>query len=201
MKEQYVKLFSFLIGFTLIVSGIIYTFAKTYKDDKEDKYKADSVIADEIGNVYKTFYEKEEKLSKYSSEVNKEIINYVSYYSEMPEKYDEVINKLDDYQKYVHEVEDISSYLKETCKEKYSVAEANEKCNAYYINLERTINTYVSNVNFFNTKIDEYNDWIKKENESIGSTITYDTLNKFNSQYTEFVDLNEDGTLLGMENN
>ena len=201
VKEQYIKFFSFLIGITLIISGVIYTFTKTYKDEKKEKVLEESAIADEIGDVYKTFFDKEEEISKYSEDLNEEMLEYVSFYTTMPDGYKEIYKKVEDYETYVKEVEDISSYLKDKCRERYSSVDANEKCNAYYINLEKTINIHIGIVKYFNTKIDEYNVWTEKENESVGSTVKYDKLEKYTSKfYTEYVDLNEDGTFLGMNN-
>lgn len=41
MKREYTKLFSFLIGMTFILSGIIFTLSNVYKDDKKQKIDAE----------------------------------------------------------------------------------------------------------------------------------------------------------------
>ena len=77
---------------------------------------------------------------------------------------------------------------------------ANDKCDAYFINLEKTINYYVGDLDFFNLKIDDFNEWIKTENESILVTKKYVPLEKHEAKkYTKIVDLNNDGTYLGMK--
>ena len=97
------------------------------------------------------------------------------------------------------EVEDISSYLKDNCGERYSVLEANEKCDAYYINLERTINIFVGDVEYLNSRINNYNEWTETENNSAIATQHYDKLEEYKAKkYTHYVDLNDDGTVLGM---
>ncbi len=183
------------------MSGVIYVFTKTYKDEKKEKQINDEKIADEIGNVYKTFFDKEAKITKNSDELYTAILDYSAYFEDMNDGYKDIVKKIDDYQNSIKEIEDISSYLKEKCVSSYSVASANDKCNAYYINLERTINNYVGTVKFFNIKIGEYNEWTKKENGSVGATVKYNELSNYvSSYYNDYVDLNNDGTFLGMNN-
>lgn len=202
MKKQYIELYSFLIGITFIISGIIFTFVNTYKESKKDKIEEETIIADEIGNVYNTFYRKESELSKYRDDLIDNIFDYVTYYSQMPDDYEKMISDIKKYEELVKESEDISSYLKAKCTSKYSIKDANEKCNAYYINLEKTINVFVSDVEFFNSKIKEYNEWIENENESVLVTVEYKKLDEYKSNnYLDYVDLNGDGTYLGMNNN
>lgn len=199
MKQQYIKLFSFLLGLTFIFSGVIYTFVSSYKDEKEEKKKEEVIIADEIGNVYKTFYQKEDDLSSFRKDLIKEFNEYVSFYSEMEEGYDDMVDNFKKYEVYVQEIEDTSSYLKDKCKSKYSSSDANEKCNYYYIYLEKSINMFVEDIKFFNNKIDEYNKWIEAENESVIKEDEHEKLEKYDSKkYKDYVDLNNDGTYLGM---
>ncbi len=199
MKNQYVRLFSSLLGITFILSGVIFTFTKTYKDDKNKKIQEEHIIVDEIGNVYQTFFEKENNLTTYRTSLIEKINEYVTYYSQMSDGYDEIIEMIENYETQITEIEDISSYLKDKCTDKYSVVETNEKCNAYYINLEKTINLFIGDMKYFNSKIKEYNEWTKTENESIIAETKYEELNEYNpKKYKEYVDLNNDKTFLGM---
>ena len=201
MRKQYFNLFTFLVGITLIISGIIFVFTKTYKDNKAQRLEEENILADEIGDVYKKFFDKEQEITKISEELNQSIIEYSSYYTNMTLGYNEIVSKVNSYQDSIREVEDMSSFLKEKCVKSYSVASANEKCNAYYINLERTINIFVGSIKYLNAKIDEYNEWIKTENESVGTTVEYEALEKYTSKYyNDYVDLNKDGTFLEMNN-
>ena len=199
MRQQYVKLFSFLLGLTFILSGTVYTFVNTYKEKKENVKKEEIEIADEIGNVYKTLYDKGNDLSTFRKKFVNDLSEYVSYYQDMPDGYKKIVNGFEKYEEYLNEMEDMSSYLKSKCAKNYSVTEANEKCYFYYKLLEKTINMYVEDLKIFNNKIDEYNEWIKEENESEIKEKTYEKLSKHNSKnYTDYVDLNKDGTYLGM---
>lgn len=198
MKQQYIKLFSFLLGLSFIVSGVIFTYVKAYKDDKKEQMLNESKITDEIGDVYKTFYTKEKELRSFRNKLVKEMSNYFTYYTEMPSGYKAIIAKVKEYETKIKEAEDISSYLSEKCKSRYSVKAANENCYSYYRFLEESINVFVGDIEFFNSKIDEYNKWIKVENKSLIATVQYKALKKYVSEkYTEYVDLNKDGTELG----
>lgn len=200
MKQQYIKLFSFLLGLSFIISGVLFTVVSaTIKEDKKKAIEEDNKIADEIGNVYETFFEKEKALSSYRSTLNKDISNYVIFYTDMPSGYKKIIDSIEKYDTYVKEVNDVSYYLSENCSENYSVLEANEKCSAYYINMEKTINLFVGDIAFFNSKIDEFNEWVDKENNSLIVSEKYKKLDKYISKnFTSYVDLNGDGTFLGM---
>ena len=90
----------------------------------------------------------------------------------MPKGYNKVIENIGKYETIIKEAEDISTYLKEKCNITYSVAEANEKCDLYYKNLEKSINVFVGDLEFFNSKIKEYNEWTVVENKSV---ISYET--------------------------
>ena len=198
MKNQYIKLFSLLIGIAAIFSGVIYVFADSYRDRRIELIKEEELIADEIADVYETFFNKEKALSDYRDEYNRNFKEFSTFYSDMPYLYPSVVEQLRQYEKLIDESSDISSFLKDKCQKKYSVLEANSTCDAYYINLEKTINLYIVDIELFNKKIDEYNAWTDKENSSVSATVEYAKLEKYAGiNYTDYVDLNEDGTFLG----
>lgn len=199
MKNQYVRLFSFLFGVAFILSGVVFTFTRIYKDAKAKEKKEESIIADEIGNVYDTFYDKADEVNEFRNNLLKEISEYSSFYSNMQDKNDDMSKMVAEYEARVIELEDISSYLKDNCTSRYSILEANKKCDAYYINLEKAINVFIGDVSFYNSKIDEYNEWIVEENKSEFVTDKYEELTRYEFvRYKEYVDLNNDGTYLGM---
>ena len=198
MKQQYIKLFSILIGLSLIISGVIYVFSNMYKEDRARKLKNEQIIADEISDIYKSFFDVEKELTAERDKLVKEYLEYSSYYSNMPKGYNAMKEKIAAYEEKVTQAEDVSAFLKKSCEKKYSINSANDKCIAYYINLERTINTFIGDIEKFNVKIDEYNVWTEEENKSVLTTTKYELLEKFvSTKYKEHVDLNNDGTYLG----
>ena len=198
MKRQYLRLFSFLIGLTFIISGILYTFVNDYKRYKKKQLEEEIKISEEITDVYKTFYDKVKELSELRDEYNDDMSEFSIYFQTMPEHYDDIVEKLDKYEETISEIDESSEYLKKVCNKRYSVADANDKCSAYYINLEKSINLFVGDLEFFNSKIKEYNEWIVEENKSVIVYTKYKELDEYNAkEYTKYVDLNNDDTYLG----
>lgn len=199
MKREYAKLFSFLIGITFILSGIIFTLTRVYKDNKFQNAQEESIIADEIKDIYEAFKIKVEEFSTKRDLINSDISEYVSYYTGIEENHDDMIEELKKYENLVAEVEDSAVYLKNHClNENYSDQDANNKCNAYIINYEKTVNSFVSDIEFFNSKIDEYNNWIIDENEELDDEEKYKEVDRYKaSKYKEYIDINNDGFYLG----
>ena len=199
MKREYAKLFSFLIGIAFILSGIIFTLTRVYKDNKFQNAQEESIIADEIKDIYEAFKIKVEEFSTKRDLINSDISEYVSYYTGIEENHDDMIEELKKYENLVAEVEDSAVYLKSHClNENYSDQDANNKCNAYIINYEKTVNSFVSDIEFFNSKIDEYNNWIISENEELDNEDKYTKVERYKAtKYKEYIDINNDGTYLG----
>lgn len=198
MKREYAKLFSFLLGITFILSGIVFILSTEYKEQKQDKINEENKIIDEIFDIYEVFKKKTEDFSNKRDEVNAEIADYISYYTGMLEKYDNILITLENYEKLVTEVEDTAVYLKNHCiKTSYSSIDANNKCNLYIMNYEKVVNTFIGDIEFFNSKINEYNEWATKENNEL-QTEKYKSLEKFVPKtYKDYIDINNDGTYLG----
>lgn len=201
MKQQYLRLFSFLIGMSFIISGVLFTFVCDYKNDKKRQLDEEIKISDEIDKVYKVFFEKEKELSTFRDELLNEFTSFSEYFQQMPDNYEKVVSLIDEYESKIIDIDDESEYLSKSCVKRYSVNDANELCDAYYINLEKSINLFIGDVEFFNSKIDEYNKWTETENESIITFVKYEKLEKYDTKkYQEYVDLNNDETYLGKSN-
>ena len=187
MKQQYLRLFAFLFGISFIVSGVIFVFTQIYKDDREKRIAKEQIIADEIGDEYKTFFELESELTTYRDELIKNFSSYVTFYADMPKGYEKIKEAITEYETKIVAISDASAFLEAKCVDKYADSNANDKCIAYYINLEKTINVYVGDMSFFNSKIKEFNEWTEEENQSVLMTaVKYDKLEEF-----------VDGTYLG----
>ena len=199
MKREYAKLFSFLIGITFILSGIIFTLTRVYKNNKAQSIEEENIIAAEIKNVYESFKIKTEEFSTKRDLINSDISEYVSYYTGIEKNYNDMIEELKEYENLVIEVEDAAVYLKKHClNESYSDQDANNKCNAYIINYEKTVNSFISDIEFFNSKIYEYNNWIISENEELDDEDKYIEVERYKAtKYKEYIDINNDGTYLG----
>ena len=144
-KKEYAKLISFILGLTFIIAGITFSVTQVYKENRDKKRAEEILIIDEIVKDYETFNSKAEEFSEKRTDIN-----------------DDMMKELEDYEALLKEVDESGSYLKNNCISKtYSSADANHKCNTYIMNLEKSINSFVSDISFLNNKIDEYNEWIK----------------------------------------
>ena len=199
MKREYAKLFSFLIGIAFILSEILVNLNRDYKNNKAQSIEEENIIATEIKNVYESFKIKTEEFSTKRDLINSDISEYVSYYTGIEKNYNDMIEELKEYENLVIEVEDAAVYLKKHClNESYSDQDANNKCNAYIINYEKTVNSFISDIEFFNNKIDEYNNWIISENEELDNEDKYTKVERYKAtKYKEYIDINNDGTYLG----
>ena len=91
MKREYAKLFSFLIGIAFILSGIIFTLTRVYKNNKAQSIEEENIIAAEIKNVYESFKIKTEEFSTKRDLINSDISEYVSYYTGIEKNYNDMI--------------------------------------------------------------------------------------------------------------
>ena len=191
------------------MAGITFSVTQVYTQNRDKKRAEEILIIDEIVKDYETFNAKAEEFSEKRTDINDDMSSYTSYYLNMFQNYDDMMKELEDYEALLKEVDESGSYLKNNCISKtYSSADANHKCNTYIMNLEKSINSFVSDISFLNNKIDEYNEWIKTNKEEkiivtegkkkVQKTIVYENLDTFSPKYyKDYVDVNNDGTYLG----
>lgn len=173
-----------LIGLILIIGGGALAVVKGFNGEKENLSKTMNIIVDD----YSAFKTKIENFSSLREEIYTDIMNS-QYYSEVFEKYNANIEKLTSYEGAVVQIDNVSSNLKKNCtSRKYNDQDITNKCNAFIINYEQSINYFINDINRFNTRIEEYNKWVTTEN----TNKKYTELEKFKSRYTDYVDINND---------
>ena len=176
MKKS-IKIILIVLLILIIVGGVVYgsitIINKTNKERKEQEK-----IENEIIETFDTFKEAISEFniewSTYNTVIEPDINENTVY------QYDAWILSLDSYTKAVDEVEEASKVYKENCINKYySNTDVKNKCAAWLDAYEKAINSYVQDINTFNTMIDEINE----ENDS--------SLEKYETTY-KLVDLNDD---------
>ena len=199
MKRDYIRLFSFMIGVTLLLSAIIYGISNSYKQSKQREIDAEREIIDEIGVFYDTFQIKVEEFKDTREKTLDAIEEYSSYYTGMDEKYPEIIEQIKKYDVKVKELADADEYLNSYCINKsYSDTTTNQKCINFVMNYEKSVNTFIGDIKFFNNKIDQYNKWTETENQNDAKKRTYEKVEQYSSSnFKDYIDLNKDGTYLG----
>ena len=199
MKRDYIRLFSFMIGVTLLLSAVIYAISNSYKQSRQKEMDSEIQIIDEIGIYYDTFQIKVEEFKDTREKTLSAIEDYSSYYTGMDEKYPEIVEQIKKYDTKVKELADADTYLNEYCINKsYSDSVTNQKCINYIMNYEKSVNTFIGDINFFNNKVDQYNKWTETENNSDAKKRTYEKIEQYTSNnFKDYVDINKDGTYLG----
>ncbi len=186
-----------LIGILIIVvlaaiGGV--TMVIINKNEKDKKYEA---LKQEIIENYDTFKKNVETFLENRTAVYEQI-NSVSYFTELSSKYNDIIDAYKEYEESLKVIEDNSTTLKEDCLNhtfKSTDTDVNNKVEAFIINYEQAFNYFINDVKNINDEIDQYNDWVK----NVQVTTKYKTIAKYESTYTEYVDLNDDGVFKGAE--
>ena len=186
-----------LIGILIIVvlaaiGGVTMVIIK--KNEETKKYEA---LKQEIIEKYDTFKKNVEAFLENRTAVYEQI-NSVSYFTELSSKYNDIIDAYKKYEESLKVIEDNSTTLKEDCLNhtfKSTDTDVNNKVEAFIINYEQAFNYFINDVKNINDEIDQYNDWVK----NVQVTTKYKTIAKYESTYTEYVDLNDDGVFKGAE--
>ena len=186
-----------LIGILIIVvlaaiGGV--TMVIINKNEKDKKYEA---LKQEIIENYDTFKKNVETFLENRTAVYEQI-NSVSYFTELSSKYNDIIDAYKKYEESLKVIDDTSATLKEDCLNhtfKNTDTDVNNKVEAFIINYEQAFNYFINDVKNINDEIDQYNDWVK----NVQVTTKYKTIAKYESTYTEYVDLNGDGVFKGAE--
>ena len=186
-----------LIGILIIVvlaaiGGV--TMVIINKNEKDKKYEA---LKQEIIENYDTFKKNVETFLENRTAVYEQI-NSVSYFTELSSKYNDIIDAYKKYEESLKVIDDTSATLKEDCLNhtfKNTDTDVNNKVEAFIINYEQAFNYFINDVKNINKQIDQYNDWVK----NVQVTSKYKEIARYESAYTEYVDLNGDGVFKGAE--
>ena len=189
MKNNRKILWIVLVGILCLFIGLIGLFVYNYqKDQKKTKERMS-----EIKTQYDDFKEQVIQFSDMREKIYQEIFDG-AYYTVIAEKHSEWLSQLATYEDIVDQVESHSKKLKSYCKNTlYPDKEVNNKCEAFQLLYEQTINYFVKDVQSYNANVAKYNQWVKEHTE-------YSEAQSYASeQYKEFIDFNEDGTYFGKE--
>ncbi len=183
MKKKVVLIVVFiLIGLFIIIN--IFSFAK----DKSNSKKAMDIIKNDYNKFWsdaKSFGEKRDYIydNIFGSDYAENFKNNYKYYYDYFDSYKVNVNK----------IKKDSKNLDKYCNGIYYTKKSiNTKCQTFIENYELVINYYVLDVKRFNVIIDEYNNYLEKEN------LKEKKLSKYNSQY-KYIDYNKDGKMSGKE--
>ena len=198
MKREYLKLFSFMIGISLILASIIFFITSNAKAEKLKQIEAEKAIIDEIGDIYKQFTAKAEEFADKHEEFIKAIDEDTAFFSVVPDNYGKMTESAKEYEKFLVEIDDMDTYLEKHCGKTYSDKATNTNCIIYVRNKEKAINTFVEDIKYLNHRLEKYNEWTDENNASVIAQKHYDKIEEYKAEkYTDYVDIDKDGVLLG----
>ena len=152
-----------LIGFLLIVIGIISYIIINYNSEQAEVKKRMETVRDS----YDTFKTDVEAFNSIRDDIYTNVFTDDMYYQtlkdndasfkELYKSYSESLDKVDkDYMK-----------VKDKCiNDLHPEADVNNKCEAIISGYEEVVNTYISDINSYNSLITSYNKWLSDTNSS-----------------------------------
>jgi len=187
MKKKFSVIVS-IIGSICLVTGSGLLIVNQANQEKEFANIKNSIV-----NDYENFKVKIESFSEERTNIY-ENLNKISYLTELPANYDNLISEYSKYEQTLNEIENASKDLKINCFEyKFVETDINNKVSAFTINYEQAVNYYIQDVEKFNEKVRSYNEWIQNTQLTSGKV-----LEEYQSSYKDYVDVNGDGIYNGV---
>lgn len=150
-----------LIAFILIVAGIITYIVINYNNAQtEIKKRMDYVLTE-----YDVFKTNIDKFNTTRESIYNEIMQD-TYYQTLKDNDANYKEKFEEYSAVIDLLDDNYENLKDKCiNVLYPDVNVNNKCEAFVLGYEKVVNTYISDVESYNKKIDLLNVWIKTNDE------------------------------------
>ena len=152
-----------LIGFLLIVIGIISYIIINYNSDQAEVKKRMETVRDS----YESFKTDVEAFNSIRDDIYTNVFTDDMYYQtlkdndasfkELYKSYSESLDKID---------KDYSGVKDKCINVLHPEADVNNKCEAIVSSYEEVVNTYISDVNSYNNLITSYNKWLSDTNSS-----------------------------------
>ena len=152
-----------LIGFLLIVIGIISYIIINYNSDQAEVKKRMEAVRDS----YEAFKTDVESFNSIRDNIYTNVITDDMYYQtlkdndasfkELYKSYSESLDKID---------KDYSGVKDKCINVLHPEADVNNKCEAIVSSYEEVVNTYISDVSSYNNLITSYNKWLSDTNSS-----------------------------------
>ena len=186
MKRNF-PIYLLCFGLVLIFSGAVSIFIYNLRADQATVLKRMGTVGDEFEEFSTNVSIFEEERDGLYSEVLSNL-----YYDNMFVTDEPVKERLTKYENLVKEIEKKCESLNNLCSDVYYPdSNINSKCNNYKSIYEQVVNYFVTDINFYNKSIEDYNTYIKAVNPAA-------SIKKFNTKY-KFIDYNGDGKKDGSE--
>ena len=152
-----------LIGFLLIVIGIISHIVRNYNSDQAEVKKR----MDEVRDAYEVFKADVDEFNSIRDNIYTNVIVSDMYYQTLKDNdlsYKEIFNNYSDSLEKI--TKDYDGVKDKCINVLHPEADVNNKCEAIVSSYEEVVNTYISDVNSYNSLIDSYNKWLSDSNST-----------------------------------
>lgn len=174
----------FIVGIILVLLGVaIFIISDQNEKNMRDKENSEKIVAgfNQFSAAATVFSDKREEV--YDTMFQDVILED---YAAQKESYDTLF---DEYSKSLQDMDEAGKDLKELCpNHTYKDDDIVSKCSSYMTAYETSVNYFVKDMNL-------YNDQIKLYNETATEPIELYQ----NTQYSDYIDFNGDGTYLGRD--
>ena len=201
MNKEKMKLYGFMIVTTLVVATLILFIVNGIEESGRKKREEEAEVMDKIEKSYDNFLVTLEEFASEHDDYITELTEKTSINTAISSNYKDLKATVENYEKRLSEIEGDSKFLYDSCYKQYTNynrKSTNTDCLKYIRNMEQIYNSFIEDVKYVNTRIEEYNKWTETYNESSLSLTTYKKVDKIKAtKYTDYVDLDEDGIYLG----
>lgn len=151
-----------LIGFLLIVIGIISYVIINYNDDQAEVKKRMDIVL----NTYDTFKSDVDSFNTIRDNIYNEVLQDM-YYETLKNNDTRFKELFNSYKKSLEVVDKDYKKIEDKCiNVLHPNADVNNKCEAMIVGYEEVVNTYISDVESYNKNITSYNSFLKETNST-----------------------------------
>lgn len=152
-----------LIGFLLIVIGIISYIIINYNSDQAEVKKRMETVRDS----YETFKTNVESFNSIRDNIYTNVFTDDMYYQTLKDNDASFKELFNNYKDNLDKIDKDYDDVKDKCiNVLHPEADVNNKCEAIVSSYEEVVNTYISDVNSYNNLINSYNKWLSDTNSS-----------------------------------
>ena len=152
-----------LIGFLLIVIGIISYIIINYNSDQAEVKKRMETVRDS----YEVFKTNVESFNSIRDNIYTNVFTDDMYYQTLKDSDASFKELFNNYKDNLDKIDKDYDDVKDKCiNVLHPEADVNNKCEAIVSSYEEVVNTYISDVNNYNNLITSYNKWLSDTNSS-----------------------------------
>ena len=189
-KSRLIKILV-IVGITCVVWGFIMMFISSVKKDQKEMNSR----MDTIKKSYAAFEKKIDKFNKTRDSLHTEFLDKV-YYETLSTQDTGFKNKLKSYEELVSEISlSTKDNLRKYCVDDiyYSSSEINNKCASFKLGYEEMVNSFVDDINRYNSNLVQYNNWLDSNGQTQSIHLEAYKTNK------KYIDYNKDGEYSGRD--